>query len=206
MGLSLAPPIDEGVNLLSKLVPNELADLRLKFPSIIDELEIGRVGGETLGTPELDYERAEVMASALVAVADKAAIELNSIQHRMRMARRRRLVAQVATLVCSSGVLAAFALSENQIAIWISLLTLLASVGTLLAEYSERLLRAGDGDIYQAFEEASNAEFKARNAASELRLLVKHRAATEELRPFIANSNKLAEELYQWVIKMGGSR
>ena len=103
-------------------------------------------------------------------------------------------------------VLGALALNKSTIAIATSVLALLASIGTVLADFGERLVSPGKGDIYEAFEQASNAGFKARRLADELRLAISHRIDLGELRTLIAGANVLAEELNGWVTKMTGSR
>ena len=205
MGTSTGAPINEAVGVLSKLDPAQIAELRSEFPSIADELRIGRIGGTPSDSASFDLERAEVAARALIAVANRASLELVRIQDRMRSARRRRLGSQILTLVCSSGVLGALALNKATAAVAISVLTLLASVGTLLADFGEKLLKSGEGDVYEAFEQASNASYKARKLSEELRLAIRHNISGDELRSLVTSANQLAEQLNQWVTKMVGS-
>ena len=205
MGTSTGAPINEAVGVLSKLDPAQITELRNEFPSIADELRIGRIGGTPSDSASFDLERAEVAARALIAVANRASLELVRIQDRMRSARRRRLGSQILTLVCSSGVLGALALNKATTAVAISVLTLLASVGTLLADFGEKLLKSGEGDVYEAFEQASNASYKARKLSEELRLAIRHNISGDELRSLVTSANQLAEQLNQWVTKMVGS-
>lgn len=205
MGELSGAPINELVALLTKIDAPKLKALRAEFPHLANELQLGRIGGGSEDANAYDLDRAKVAAQSLSAVANRASIELVRIQARMKLSRRRRLLAQILTLVGSSGVLGALALDKPTIAIATSVLTLLASIGSVLADFGERLVSPSKGDIYEAFEQASSVGFKARRLAEELRLAVSHNVATSELRPLIANANQLAEELNGWATKMAGS-
>lgn len=211
MGHSVATPINEAVGLLARLDPQGLVALGAEFPSIAEELRPGRIGGEprnessTAVDSSLDFERAEVAARALIAVANMASIELETIRARMKVARRLRLATQVLTVVCSSGVLGAFAFSQTNTAIAIAVLTLLSSVGTLVAEHGEKLLLPGKGDIYQAYEQANSFGFRARKTAEELRLFIRYKSSAD-IKPLIIEANQLSEQLHDWVTRMVGSR
>lgn len=205
MGTAVGAPINELVAVLAQLDPSQLEGLKSEFPGIAAELQPGRLGG--VGEERLSYdrERAEVSARALVAVANRASVELVKIQRRMVSARRYRLIAQVLTLVCSSGVLASLAMKEAAAAIVTSLLTLLASIGTLVADHGEKLLKPGQGDVYEAFEQASSANFKARKLVDDLRLMLRNGVSGDELSALVTTANQLAEELNGWVVRMSGS-
>lgn len=207
MGTSSGAPINEAVSLLSLLDPPSLEALRHEFPTIADELRVGRIGGgsDDAAMPSLERARAEVAIRALRAATSRALVELAKVQGRMRTARRRRLWAQVLTLACSSGVLASLAASEARLAIASSVLTLLASIGNLLADTGEKLLRPGQGDIYAAFEQASNASYRATSLADDIRLALRHQASGSELQALVTKANVLAEELNAWITQIAGS-
>ena len=205
MGTMSGAPINELVAIVSKIDASKLDEFQKEFPHLAEELRVGRIGGAPEDSSAYDVDRAEVAARSLTSVANRAATELIRIHARMKSARRRRLIAQVLTLVGSSGVLGSLALNNSTLAIATSVLTLLASIGAVLAEYSERLVSPGKGDIYEAFEQASSAGFKARRLADDLRLAVSHKVAPTDLLVLITNANQLAEELHGWAVKMSGS-
>ena len=204
MGAVSGAPINELVGVLSLLEQSQIDALRLEFPELAAELRRGQEGGKA--TNPYDTQRAEVAVRSLIAIANCAAVELNRVQTRMRLARTKRLMAQILTLVGSSGVLGALALKEPTLAVITSVVTLLASVGNLLADYGERLIRPGQGDIYEAFEQASTANFRARRLADDLKLAVQHAAPAKEIQAQIASANQLAESLHDWATRMSGSR
>ena len=206
MGTGAGAPINELVAILNVIDPRALGELRLKLPQIVEELEIGRIGGPVKGSDAYEWDRAEVAAKALTAVANRASAELVSIQSRMKASRSRRLIAQIFTIAGTSGVLGALALNKAIVAIAISVLALMASIGTVLADFGERLVSPGKGDIYEAFEQASNAGYRARRLSDELRLAISHKIDLGEVRTLILSANVLAEELNGWVTRMTGSR
>lgn len=75
----------------------------------------------------------------------------------------------------------------------------------MISEHQERLLKQGGGDIYDAYEKASEAAYKAGLMSENIRLLVKHNAASSEIRVALESANALCQELNNWIIKMAGS-
>lgn len=205
MGGHAVAPINEAVYLLNELEPAGLEDARRKFPLLVSELALGREGGENEGRDELNLDRAQVMLQALEAAKRRAENELVSIRERMSASRKRRLWSQIASLICSSGVLAALALDQTWLTIITALLALLASIGTIISEHQEQLLKQGDGDIYSAYEQTSRAAYKAGLMGENIRLLVKHNAESSEIRAALESANALCEELIKLIIKMAGS-
>lgn len=205
MGGNAIAPINEAVFLLSELEPASLEDARRQFPQLESELVLGRQGGEKESRGELDLDRAQVMLQALNAAKKRAEIELVSIRQRMGASRRRRLWSQIASLICSSGVLAALALDQVRLTVITALLALLASIGTMVSEHQERLLKQGDGDIYDAYEKASEAAYKAGLMSENIRLLMKHNSESAEIRAALESANALCEELHKWITRMAGS-
>lgn len=202
----IAAPINEAVSLLSALEPAGLEKARGMFPGLQPELALGRRGGVEDGDDALNFDRARVMEQALGAGTRRAEEELAAIRKRMTLARRRRLVSQIATLVCSSGVLAALAVDDKMLTVMTAVLALLASLGTLVAEHQERLVKQGDGDIYDAYEKASGLAYKAGLMAENIRLLVKHKAEGGQIVTALEAANAVCEELNRWITKMAGSR
>jgi hypothetical protein len=206
MGGSVAAPINEAVFLLNELDPKILDTVREQFPQLGPELALGKEGGENEVREELDLDRAQVMLRALDVAKKRAENELNTIRQRISASRERRLWSQIASLICSSGVLASLALSQKGLVTVITaLLALLASIGTMISEHQERLLKQGDGDIYDAFEKASQAAYRAGLMAENIRLLVKHKVGSAEIRTALESANLLCEELNSWITKMSGS-
>lgn len=203
MGHSSSAPINESISILSALAPTQLSGLQAEFPHLAAELEPGRIGGEA--QEEYALERAQISLSSLRAVTDRASQELVGMQHRIKSSRALRLCAQVLTLICSGGVLASLALDANTVAVVTAVATFLSAIGTLFAEHREALLKPGEGDIYEAFEQASNANFKAGRLASQLELKLRYKQDDDELKTLIAASNELAEQLHGWVVKITGS-
>lgn len=130
MGGTAVAPINEAVFLLNELEPASLENARRQFPLLGFELALGKEGGEGERRDELDLERAQVLLLALNAAKNRAENELPSIRARMSTSRKRRLWSQIASVICSSGVLAALALNQTALTVITALLALLASIGT----------------------------------------------------------------------------
>ncbi|MRE40057.1 hypothetical protein GIJ60_14695 [Klebsiella quasipneumoniae] len=203
--ISITPPINEGVSLLNTLSPESLHDFRKSLPELSEELEIGRIGGITSSDGSLNKLRAEILIKALDIALGRANTELEILKNRMTSARKFRLGSQVLSLICSSGVLGAIAIGDKNTTVITAILSLLASLGVIFAEYKERLLKQGDGDVYIAFEAAGQAAYKAGVALENIKLLSSHANDSEELKNAIAESNKICEDLNIWLIKISGS-
>lgn len=201
MGGLVAAPINEAVFLLERLAPYELKQLRVELPELGVELNTGREGGDSPPTSfELDISRAKVMIIALDRAKSEAEAELTTGRQRIKKAQRLRLWSQIFALICSSGVLAALAFGQKGITIVASVLTLLSSIGTLVAEHWERL-NGGKSNIYEAFEGAGKAAFRAGLLSSELGLRVEHceKFNDGKLAELIGTANELCLELNTWV-------
>lgn len=205
MGIQTSTPINEAVFLLHELAPESLDEARKELPHLVQELVLGKEGGISESNEQLDMDRAKFMIRALDAAKKKAERELIFIRTRMTTARSRRLWSQIISLICSSGVLASLAVDQDIATIVSAVLALLASIGVMLAEYQERLLRQGDSDIYEAYEKAAQAAYKADLMCEELRLLIRHKVGQSELRSALEVANALCEELNGWIIKISGS-
>jgi hypothetical protein len=205
MGKSTTPSINEAVFVLNQLEPYELEQLRKKYPQLLAELKLGRIGGSSLPNDELNKARANVVSQALLAIKRRADHELLLTRTRMVKARKNRLRSQIAALICSSGVLGAIAIGNNAMSIVSAVLSLLASVGVMLAEQTEKLLKQGDGDIYSAYESAGQASYKAGLAYENLLLLMRYDATSHELDDAVSTANGLCEELNSWVLRIAGS-
>lgn len=201
-----APPINEAVNLLNSLSPVSLDHFRQSFAVLGEELSLGRLGGDATGDGSLNKLRAEVLIRALGMARERAEAELELLKGRMSSAKKFRLGSQVVSLVCSSGVLGAIAIGDKNTTVATAILSVVASLGVIVAEYKERLLKQGEGDVYAAFEAAGHAAYKAGLAAENLHLLSTHIPMSEELQNAIAEANKICEELNGWLIKISGSR
>jgi hypothetical protein len=201
MGGSISAPINEAVNFLNQLAPEELARLRTEFPDLDVELNLGKQGGESSGSSfELDISRAKVMVAALELYKTKVETQLSNVRKRIDTARGLRLLSQIFSLICSSGVLAAIALKQQEMTIFASVLTLISSIGTLFAEHREKLI-AGKGNIYEAFESAGKTAFHAGSLSAELSLRVANMAKGDDgkLVELIAAGNGVCAELNSWV-------
>lgn len=205
MGENLRAPINEAVNLLSNIDPDSLKTLINDYPALGNELILGREGGEQETPDDLDIDRAWIMIKALDKGRLRAEQELCAIRGRIIRARKSRFLAQAITLIGSSGVLALLASrgGESQ-TVLAAIVTLLASIWTMIAEHTERLLKPGGPDIYDTFERASKAAYRAGLKIDELCLLIKHLTSKEELKNAVASANALCEELNELVVQMSG--
>jgi hypothetical protein len=200
--------INEGVSLLEKLSPKRLNELRAAHPLLSDDLDLGIVAGAE-EKPEgqsihdvLLKEKAAVMIAALGEATNAAYAGLASVSRRVRTARRARLFSQVLVLIGSSSSLATLALSKNRAAVIAAVLTLLAALGNLLAEYQEKLLYPQTGNIYDVLQKLGEGAYRAKTLSTELTLAVKYDADPTDLKGLVANANMLCEQLNGWLIQI----
>ena len=208
MGLRSGVAINEGVSLLDSLSPTLLQQLRGKYATLSDKLDLGIAAGadeEREGGPADDpliREKASVMIAALAEAWKAAENRLVSVQRRIQTARRQRFVSQALVLVGSSSSLATLALSKNRAAVIAAVLTLLAALGNLAAEYQEKLLMPQAGNIYDVFQKLGEGAYKARTLSAELALSLKYHQGPSELKSLVGDANLLCEQLNGWLIQL----
>jgi hypothetical protein len=203
----LAPPINEAINILNSIDPDSLKNFREEFKSVLgDELKLGRQGGEDEYDNKLNKLRAKIVIEALQTAKKRAESELSILKNRIQSARKVRLISQMVSVVLSSGVLGAIAIGDKTMTIATAIFSAISSLGSILAENKERLLKQSDSDIYIAFESAAQASYKAGLAIENLKLLSINLPESEELRSSITEANEVCEQLNMWLIKIYGSQ
>lgn len=202
MGGQPRAPINEGVLALSILDNDRLTALKETLPfGFAAQLQKGVIGGEQEEEDGFDIARAKVMIAALEAIKTRAELELPKLRKRMAKSRRYRLWAQIASVICTSGVLSTLAIGNQPAAVVSAFLALFSSVGIVLAEHGERLLKESDGDVFFAYEDASIALYKAGLSLDEISLLVKYDAAPGELQNAIEKANQICHDLHKLITK-----
>lgn len=204
MGNYVSAPINEAVSVLQRIDPGELSLLRARFPALADELALGMQGGAA-PLDDLNRDRAGVMILALNAAVAGAGQELTGLHVRMANARKRRLIAQITTVFGSSGVVAGVVSGHALLTQLTAILTLVASLGNLMAGNLESLATPGSKNIYEAYDRATSLAYKAGLLSTELQLLLKHAADGETVGKAIAEANGLCFELSKWLSEIKGS-
>jgi len=198
--------INEAVFLLSQLSPSQLESLKLQYPELADELRVGiSGGGESAESPQKDphlAEKASIMIAALDEAWRRAEGAMTSVSRNIKKARQHRLVSQALVLIGSSSLLGTLALDNKPAAVISAVLTLLAALGNLLAEYQERLLNPQSGSIYEAFQKLGDGAYKARVLSRELQLALKYDGHEAELKDLITQANELCEQLNGWLVQL----
>lgn len=199
--------INEAVFLLAQTSPEKLETLRNQFPHLAEELQEGIYAGEEeeektgAGNSYL-ADKAVIVISALDEASSRAQSAMGAVVGSIRKARVRRLVSQVLVLVGSSSLLGAVALDGKTATVASAIITLLAALGNLFAEYYERLLSPQSGNIYDAFQKLGEGAYKARTFSSSLQLALKHKEGEADLAALIGEANELCEQLNGWLIQI----
>src|ERR1700730_1005453 len=207
MGETTSIAINEGVFLLQSLSPARLDQLREEYPALSKELAVGISAGPDVepgdnnAATAILREKAQIMVVALSEAGTAAQQALLTLSRRVKSARRRRLISQMLVLIGSSSSLATLALSKNRAAIISAVLTLLAALWNLLAEYQEKLLNPQAGNIYDAFQRLAEGAYKTRTLSTELTLALKYDQASQ-IGQLAANANLLCEQLNGWLVQM----
>ena len=144
-----AYPIDEAVDLLSRIAPGALDELRAQHPDAKRLLALG----ETAAAPNDDALpiRVEAVLSALGAAISAAGNSQEVVRVRVKSARRMETVAQVMTLITSASVWSSVAWSQATVFKVITGLISIA-VSILLFLAARRQSRAsGKGSLIEAF-------------------------------------------------------
>lgn len=200
-------PINEGISFLWRVAPSALETLRNEHPSLAEELKLGIPAGTSKtgkGAPDtaIIREKAQIMIAVLSEASVVAQKALVSLSRRVNRARVQRLASQVLVLVGSSSSLGTLALRNNPAAVISAVLTVVAALGNLLAEYQERLLNPRTGNIYDAFQRLSECVYKTRTLATDLALALKYEQENSEIKQLIIQANVLCERLNDWLIKL----
>ena len=206
LSLAVGPAINEGVSLLNSLSPGALENLRSEYPRLSKDLKLGiQAGIESAGDEDraqITREKAQIMIAAVAEAETAARAILDSVSRKINSARRERLWAQLLVLVGSSSSLATMAFGKSAAAIICAVLTLLAAIGNLIADYKERLLNPQSGNIYDAYQRLSECVYKTKGVSTNLSLALKYNQSVSELEPLIASANVLCEELNGWLVQM----
>jgi len=208
--LAGSPAINEGVSLLNGLSPAVLENLRTQHPGLSADLKLGIQAGTEPPSDEdqapIIREKAQIMIAAMAEAGTAARATLTSVSRKINSARRQRLWAQLLVLIGSSSSLATMAFGKNAAAIICAVLTLLAAIGNLIADYKEKLLNPQSGNIYDAYQRLSECVYKTNGVATNLTLALKYNQSVSELEPLIASANVLCEELNGWLVQMVTAR
>jgi hypothetical protein len=199
--------INEGIFLLEKLSPSKLVDLRKEYPFLSGDLRVGISAGpeaerDASVQDAIAREKAQIMIAALATAESAARKGLASVSRKVKSARRQRLISQIFVLIGSSSSLATLALGQNRAAVISAVLTLLAALGNLFADYQERLLNPQAGNIYDAFQRLSEGVYKTRAMSTDLNLALKYSQESSQIEQLVANANALCEELNSWLVQM----
>jgi hypothetical protein len=94
------------------------------------------------------------------------------------------------------------AFGKNAAAIICAMLTLFAAIGSLIADYKEKLLNRQTGNIYDAYQRLLEGTSRTRKLSTDLSLALKYIQGPSELEPLIASANVSCEDLNGWLIQM----
>jgi hypothetical protein len=200
IGTDSGVAINEGIFLLEKLSPSKLLDLRKEYPYLSADLRVGILAGpegekDASVQAAIVREKAQIMIAALAAAERAARSGLASVSRKVKSARRQRLISQILVLIGSSSSLATLALGQNRAAVVSAVLTLLAALGNLFADYQERLLNPQAGNIYDALQRLSEGVYKTRAVSTDLSLALNYAQASSQIEQLVGNANALCEEL-----------
>jgi hypothetical protein len=198
--------INEAVFLLSQADPAKLVSLREKFPELDEELQEGIYAGSKQGDRATQdsylVQKAEVVATALESVSDQADAAMRRVRVSIQRARSRRLISQVLVVIGSSSLLGAVALEGRTVTVISAVLTLLAALGNLFAEYHEKLLNPQASNIYEAFQKLGQGTYRARALLAQLQLAMRHEEGVQMLTDLVSTANELCEDLNGWLIQV----
>jgi len=200
MGMIAGVAINEAVSLLESLSPARLETLRGQYPRLSGQLGLGIYAGEDdehparQSDPHLN-EKASIMVAALTEAWKSAEVAMITVSRSVRTARQQRLFSQAFVLLGSSSSLATMALGQNRAAVIAAVLTLLAALGNLGAEYNEKLLSPQAGNVYDVFQRLGEGAYKAKAFAAEIELELKYQTDGSALQTLVANGNELCEQL-----------
>lgn len=193
--------INEAVFLLSELSPDDLDKLKLKYPTIADNLKVGIYAGDDVSNEHL-FEKAHVMMVVLNEARRRSETAMISISASIKKARQRRLLSQAIVIIGSSSLLGAVALDGKQATVISAILTLLAALGNLFAEYHEKLLNPQAGSIYDAYRKLGEGAYKAQFLSGDIQLSLKYGRHNTEMKDLILQANELCEQLNGWLIEL----
>lgn len=198
--------INEAVFFLAQTNPALLDSLRRQYPNLEDELQEGIYAGvsEVAQTDTSSYlmDKARFALATLEEAARRSKAAQTQLVSIIRSARRRRMLSQCIILFGSSSVLGATALDQKIAAVVSGVLTLLAALGNLFAEYQERLLNPQSANVYEAFQKLAEGTYQAEILAAEIRLAVTHNNHGGELVNLIGNANSLCSGLNTWLVQL----
>lgn len=174
---SSSPPIAEAVGFLSEHAPEELQRLKSVLPDEMQQLLVR--GGLAGPVPATLKSRATVQLAALRQIRTKISKSVVGAEKRLRLARRTRLIGDIAAVLGSSSVLAGNAGAvageglNPKIAIAVSgIVALLGALAGVLSDYATRLPEGGGGSLFEVYSSLGEARYEAEVLIGEIEALV----------------------------------
>jgi hypothetical protein len=191
-----APPIDEIVNLLDKLAPEELIAFRERLPPDMRPLFVpGGIAGKA---DQPLNESAELAARTLRTLVKQCDRWADAVGQRLRHARRLHMVGDVMAVVGSSSVLGTIAASLS-VGVYVSgFVALLGSVTSLIADHVAKLPEGGPSSMFNVYSQLTGGRHRAKQLLDALNSHLRTgipKGGHDEVTGLIGQSNELSKEL-----------
>jgi hypothetical protein len=164
------PPVQAIVDLLSRVSPGVLGNLRARYPSYHGLLEPGKKLGPNTGPPE-ELLKELGQASIADAVGEGTALS-QRLQKKIRLSARLRLAGSLVSSIASANLVVALVRDSPRLVEMSSAVIAFVSAGfTLMAQYVEDYA-GGQKSLKDSRERAITLVTEARELESEFKLMV----------------------------------
>ncbi|MCP3391877.1 hypothetical protein NLM27_24085 [Bradyrhizobium sp. CCGB12] len=190
-------------NLVASETPAELARLRTLFPEQKGLFDTSFVLGDETSQSELhDGRRAEALrafAEAGIAAAESRLSKvIKALVLQIKRARTIKLVSAIAAAISSVGVISALALDKRHVAIATAVVSLAASVASIIGEHLEQPLTGTQKALSDLLVSALRAESKV--ADIKISLLTDDLSPPENLLSLVRQMNEVAAQIREIVV------
>ncbi len=198
--------INEAIFTLSHFFPEILTKFKVNHPEISDELIVGKPCGEEEKKQSNNqlYSKAKLICEALRFSSSKAKEGLSNVKSSLIKARRIRIIGQVMVLLGSSTILASIVTDQNEIEIASGIITFLAAVSSIFAEYFEKPLLPNSGNLYDEFQKLGCLIFESELNANEISILIELNSKETDIVKAIRKGNEQCRKMNQILVNLSG--
>lgn len=205
MGSAISAPVNEAANFLNRVAPSQMPSLREHYPEIAEELQPGIMAGEEADEGQrrtVLVARGHVMLAALGEARRLCDAALPKAAARMQRGSRIRVGGQIVTTIASSAVLGSLSATETKLAAISGTLALIASIATIGADYIERVVDPGRGNVASIYLELVDARYRASSLYDTLNIQLTHDDIGSALEKTISEGNVLCETVNRSVYQI----
>jgi len=195
---SIELPINEAVRFLHRANPSALEKFRDHYPSLSEELKLGKIAGADEDAERFYKEKAEIMSTALSLLKERALSAYKNAFKGLRRNRKIKLFCEILVVVGSATILTTLSTSTKELKVLAATTALIGSVGAIFVEHSSKFTSPELGSLDIACTEFYAASQEANILIVEIKAALATNLEMSELKEIIGRANSLLQKSHRW--------